>query len=321
MSPRASAALHGSASLTRHRERVRTCRGTAVARLRRLRTATMLERDCATDGAACRRAAHGARRRADAGVHAGRHEGDGEGARPRRAARARRADRPRQHVPPAPPAGRRRDRRARRPARLHGLGRADPHRLGRLPGLLAARHALESTTTASPSVRSTTARRRTSRRSSRRASRAPRLRRRHVPRHLPAGRRRARARSRRPSAARRCGRSSSAGCRARPDSFASRSRQGGLDDELRHRSIAELAASTSTATPSAVSVSARSAAHVRRVRLRAAPLLPAARPRYFMGIGDPEGILEVIERGIDMFDCVLPTRTARTGTALTWRAG
>jgi queuine tRNA-ribosyltransferase len=49
----------------------------------------------------------------------------------------------------------------------------------------------------------------------------------------------------------------------------------------------------------------------------AAPLLPADRPRYFMGIGDPEGILAVIERGIDMFDCVLPTRTARTGSALT----
>ena len=41
------------------------------------------------------------------------------------------------------------------------------------------------------------------------------------------------------------------------------------------------------------------------------------RPRYFMGIGDPEGILEVIEAGVDMFDCVLPTRTARTGSALT----
>jgi queuine tRNA-ribosyltransferase len=36
-----------------------------------------------------------------------------------------------------------------------------------------------------------------------------------------------------------------------------------------------------------------------------------------MGIGDPQGILEVIERGIDMFDCVLPTRLGRTGTALT----
>jgi queuine tRNA-ribosyltransferase len=37
-----------------------------------------------------------------------------------------------------------------------------------------------------------------------------------------------------------------------------------------------------------------------------------------MGIGDPEGVLEVIARGIDMFDCVLPTRIARTGSALTW---
>ena len=51
----------------------------------------------------------------------------------------------------------------------------------------------------------------------------------------------------------------------------------------------------------------------------AAPLLPPAQPRYFMGLGDAEGILEVIARGIDMFDCVLPTRTARTGSALTAR--
>ena len=50
----------------------------------------------------------------------------------------------------------------------------------------------------------------------------------------------------------------------------------------------------------------------------AAPLLPADRSRYFMGIGDPAGILEVIERGVDMFDCVLPTRLGRTGSALTW---
>jgi queuine tRNA-ribosyltransferase len=49
----------------------------------------------------------------------------------------------------------------------------------------------------------------------------------------------------------------------------------------------------------------------------ATALLPPDRPRYFMGIGDAEGILEVIEAGVDMFDCVLPTRTARTGSALT----
>jgi queuine tRNA-ribosyltransferase len=48
-----------------------------------------------------------------------------------------------------------------------------------------------------------------------------------------------------------------------------------------------------------------------------ASLLPADRIRYFMGIGDPEGLLEVIARGVDIFDCVLPTRTARMGTAFT----
>jgi hypothetical protein len=47
-----------------------------------------------------------------------------------------------------------------------------------------------------------------------------------------------------------------------------------------------------------------------------APMLPAEKPRYFMGIGDPVGILEVIGLGVDMFDCVLPTRLARHGAAL-----
>ena len=48
-----------------------------------------------------------------------------------------------------------------------------------------------------------------------------------------------------------------------------------------------------------------------------APRLPADKPRYFMGIGDPIGILQVIALGVDMFDCVLPTRLARHGAALT----
>jgi queuine tRNA-ribosyltransferase len=46
-------------------------------------------------------------------------------------------------------------------------------------------------------------------------------------------------------------------------------------------------------------------------------MLPPERPRYFMGIGDPAGLLDVIARGVDMFDCVLPTRLGRTGAALT----
>ncbi len=47
------------------------------------------------------------------------------------------------------------------------------------------------------------------------------------------------------------------------------------------------------------------------------PNLPSEKPRYFMGIGDPVGILQVISLGVDMFDCVLPTRLARHGMALT----
>ncbi len=46
-------------------------------------------------------------------------------------------------------------------------------------------------------------------------------------------------------------------------------------------------------------------------------LLPADRPRYFMGLGDPAGLVEAVAAGIDMFDCVWPTRMARHGTALT----
>lgn len=45
--------------------------------------------------------------------------------------------------------------------------------------------------------------------------------------------------------------------------------------------------------------------------------LPADKPRYFMGLGDPIGLIEAVHNGVDMFDCVLPTRLARHGTALT----
>jgi queuine tRNA-ribosyltransferase len=47
------------------------------------------------------------------------------------------------------------------------------------------------------------------------------------------------------------------------------------------------------------------------------PLLPADQPRYLMGVGTPEDLVECVARGMDMFDCVLPTRMGRTGTALT----
>lgn len=47
------------------------------------------------------------------------------------------------------------------------------------------------------------------------------------------------------------------------------------------------------------------------------PLLPADKPRYLMGVGSPDALLEGAIRGVDMFDCVLPTRIARNGTVMT----
>jgi queuine tRNA-ribosyltransferase len=94
--------------------------------------------------------------------------------------------------------------------------------------------------------------------------------------------------------------------------------QGGTDPTFRRRSIEEIAALEFDG----YALGGLSVGEDRSVMLEtvgwAAPLLPAERPRYFMGIGDPAGVLDVIERGIDMFDCVLPTRLGRTGSALTW---
>ncbi len=48
------------------------------------------------------------------------------------------------------------------------------------------------------------------------------------------------------------------------------------------------------------------------------PLLPSDKPRYLMGVGKPEDILEAVKLGVDMFDCVMPTRNARNGHLFTW---
>ena len=92
--------------------------------------------------------------------------------------------------------------------------------------------------------------------------------------------------------------------------------QGGVDRGLRHRSVEEIVEIGFDGH----ALGGLSVGESRELWLETvaefAPRLPADRPRYFMGIGDPLGILEVIERGIDMFDCVLPTRLGRTGSAL-----
>ena len=95
--------------------------------------------------------------------------------------------------------------------------------------------------------------------------------------------------------------------------------QGGTDGDLRARSIAEITELSFDGFALGGLAVGESKEEMLECVAWAAPLLPEAGPRYFMGIGDPEGILEVVARGIDMFDCVLPTRTARTGSALTWQ--
>ena len=95
--------------------------------------------------------------------------------------------------------------------------------------------------------------------------------------------------------------------------------QGGTDPELRRRSAEEIAGLDFDGNAiGGLAVGEDRAAMFETTRATA-DRLPRDKPRYFMGIGDPEAILEVIDAGVDMFDCVLPTRTARTGSATTWR--
>ncbi len=93
--------------------------------------------------------------------------------------------------------------------------------------------------------------------------------------------------------------------------------QGGTDRGLRRRSIEEIVALGFDGNALGGLAVGESREEMLDAVAWSAPLLPEARPRYFMGLGDTEGILGVIAAGIDMFDSVLPTRTARTGSALT----
>jgi len=93
--------------------------------------------------------------------------------------------------------------------------------------------------------------------------------------------------------------------------------QGGDDPALREESAGAITAMGFDAFAiGGVSVG-ESAALSRGVVARTAPLLPADRPRYLMGMGTPRDLLEMIGLGIDLFDCVLPTRNARNGSLFT----
>jgi queuine tRNA-ribosyltransferase len=94
--------------------------------------------------------------------------------------------------------------------------------------------------------------------------------------------------------------------------------QGGTDPELRRRSTEEIVELAFDGNAIGGLAIGEDRELMFETTAWSGELLPADKPRYFMGIGDPEGILRVIAAGVDMFDCVLPTRTARTGSALTW---
>jgi queuine tRNA-ribosyltransferase len=93
--------------------------------------------------------------------------------------------------------------------------------------------------------------------------------------------------------------------------------QGGVDEPLRRRSAAEISELDLPGyAVGGLSVGEPTAA-MREMTDLAAGLLPPDKPRYLMGVGFPDDILAGVAAGIDMFDCVLPTRMARTGTVLT----
>lgn len=93
--------------------------------------------------------------------------------------------------------------------------------------------------------------------------------------------------------------------------------QGSVFPDLRERSARELVAMNFEGYAiGGVSVGEPPAEMLRQVEMTV-PFLPEDRPRYVMGVGTPPQILEMAARGVDMFDCTLPTRVARNGTIFT----
>jgi queuine tRNA-ribosyltransferase len=94
--------------------------------------------------------------------------------------------------------------------------------------------------------------------------------------------------------------------------------QGGVDQELRARSTDGLVAMDLPGyAVGGLAVGETQAAMLATLELTASRL-PAGKPRYLMGVGTPDDLIESVARGIDMFDCVMPTRAGRHGLAFTW---
>ena len=93
--------------------------------------------------------------------------------------------------------------------------------------------------------------------------------------------------------------------------------QGGVFEDLRARSVAQVLEHDLVGyAVGGVSVG-ESREDARRAVAASAPLLPEDRPRYLMGVGTPEDFFDAVERGVDLFDCVTPTRHARNHNAFT----
>jgi queuine tRNA-ribosyltransferase len=93
--------------------------------------------------------------------------------------------------------------------------------------------------------------------------------------------------------------------------------QGGLDEELRSRSAQALTAIGFDGYAIGGLAVGEGQEAMCRVLDFAAPMLPTDKPRYLMGVGKPDDLVESVLRGVDIFDCVLPTRSGRTGQAFT----
>jgi queuine tRNA-ribosyltransferase len=93
--------------------------------------------------------------------------------------------------------------------------------------------------------------------------------------------------------------------------------QGGMYEHLRHESLAGLKQIGFDGYALGGLSVGEPKEEMLRVLDSVAPELPADRPRYLMGVGTPEDLVEAVRRGMDMFDCVLPTRNARNGWLFT----
>ena len=260
--------------------------------------------------------------------------------------RGRGRDHPRQHLSPVAAARRPADRQARRPAPLHRLGPAHPHRQRRLPGVQPRRAARDLRGGHPVPVAPGRQRAHAHARGGDRHPVAPRAGHRHGARRVPGPAGRPSRPSASPPSGRPAGPAAAAsgswrhgdGKGARPHfrqalrkwclapfrrtsptpgRRSSASSRAGWSPALRTLSV-ERTLDIGFEAYAIGGLSVGEPADIMyKVVGHTAPLLPADRPRYLMGVGTPADLVEAVSRGVDLFDCVMPTRNARNGQLFT----